>query len=82
MQIGSRTQNQPCFFAGPARVHRQLRGAVHRADGHPVDGVVRDAAAADARQHVQQRPLSRLRRRLHLPRHQGRRGCLLGEKPI
>jgi hypothetical protein len=35
-------------------------------DGDIVDVVVRDGAAADVGQHVQQRSLSRLRRHLHL----------------
>ncbi len=36
------------------------------ADGDIIDVVVRDGAAADVGQHVQQRSLSRLRRHLHL----------------
>jgi hypothetical protein len=66
-------------FSGSAWFDRQLRGAVHRADRDIGDRVVRDGAAADAGQHVQQRPLSRLRRHLHLPRNQSRRRCFLGK---
>ena len=64
--------NYPQLLAGAARLHRQLRRTVHRAHGDLVDRVIRDGAASDARQHVQQRSVSRLRRHIHLPRHQSR----------
>jgi hypothetical protein len=66
-------------FSGSTWFDRQLRGAVHRADRDIGDRVVRHGAAADAGQHVQQCPLSRLRRHLHLPRNQSRRRCFLGK---